>query len=557
MRAGNCCNIIGKSIGLVVIATVVTACGGGGSGSGDGSAIATEAAVEQPAGENTSKLDYQSDIEPIVQRTCIGCHGDSASRVAPFSLVGEDALHGLRSAVLLSLQNKTMPPTGGAQLTANEYAKLVAWLRDEPYIPVPTRVSLVNANAWDVQTRIRDSIPGHRPVAVDCPRDWGWLVEGDALEVRTERCNYLSLTQQSLLQLEAATELEISFSHSELNFNAPSTAHIAVLIGGNVLLDKSINIPSDANIYKERISLGAPVSFGDEIVVHLHNHGANAWTLHSIDAFILGELSDANICPTYNSTFEAIQATVFEATGCANSLCHGDAAAGGLDLRPHLAYSNLLDVPSTSSEHPRLKPKKPNESFLYQKLAEKVFPGTYNIAGSPMPSAGAAISAGQLEAIRWWIEAGAPETGSVGDFVGRGENEIERLLGVCLPEPEPIGVEPLLPPAVDKGVQMRMPPHRIDGEQERELCFATYYDFRDQVPEQYLTQDRDRIYVGGGETREDPFTHHNVLTFPNINEGQINDPAYGVWSCSVDSGELADEACDPLKPAGVRQRFMP
>jgi hypothetical protein len=40
-------------------------------------------------------------------------------------------------------------------------------------------------------------------------------------------------------------------------------------------------------------------------------------------------LKDCN----YASTYDAIQATIFEAKGCTASPCHGDSMLGGLDLR--------------------------------------------------------------------------------------------------------------------------------------------------------------------------------------------------------------------------------
>ena len=47
---------------------------------------------------------------------------------------------------------------------------------------------------------------------------------------------------------------------------------------------------------------------------------------------------------TYPSTFALIEKAIFENQGCTNSVCHGAALAGGLDLRPGHAYDNLIDV---------------------------------------------------------------------------------------------------------------------------------------------------------------------------------------------------------------------
>ncbi len=457
-------------------------------------------------------MSFEKDIEPIMQAKCIGCHNSGNNPLAPFSLEGIDRVNSFKSAMQFVLESHTMPPADAQQLTGSEHAKLIAWLTNQPYKYVSEilRIPLVEPIAWDVQPKNRDAFPDHRPAEVNCEQDTGWMVEEDILEVRTEFCNYLSISQQSLLDLKAGTSLELALSHSALNFNAPASAHIAVSIGGTPIWETNVPIPSDRAIIKETLVLPFAVSRGDSIEVHLHNHGNNTWEIHSLDALISSD-EELTYCPTFDSTFEAIQAVVFEQAGCANSLCHGNANQGDLDLTPLNAFDNLVTAPSKGSSLALVEPGNPSLSFLYHKLSAKTFPGSYAIGGAPMPSAGAPISPGQLEVIRLWIEAGAPREGSVGDTLGRGEDEIERLLGVCLPEAEPLNTTPLPPPAPDKGVQFRMPPHDVPAEKERELCFAVYEDFRDVIPPQYLDETRDNFYTRGGESRSDAFTHHNLL----------------------------------------------
>ena len=120
-------------------------------------------------------------------------------------------------------------------------------------------------------------------------------------------------------------------------------------------------------------------------------------------------------CQEFDSTFAAIQKVVFENKGCTQDVCHGSARSGGLDLRAGSAYANLLEVGSTSSPNPRIQPGEPSESFLFQKLSAATRPGSFTVAGSPMPSGLEPLPANELEALRLWIEAGAPESGSVGD----------------------------------------------------------------------------------------------------------------------------------------------
>jgi hypothetical protein len=527
---------------LATLMAGLVACGGGGGGSGGATAVVTPQEVDGSG----QMLSYAADIAPILQARCVGCHNSGDNPLAPFSLDGEAQANSFRSAINFVMQGNTMPPADAPQPTASERAKLLAWSTGQPYKGTLEilRIPLVAASAWDITSQNRERFPDHRPASVDCPQDKGWIVEGDALEIRTEFCNYAALTQQALLDLAPGTELELVLSHSTLNFNAPANAHIALSIGDHTVWEKHIPIPSEGALYKETVTLPVAVGSGDAIQLHLHNHGDNAWSFHSLDALVPSD-QEITLCPTFDSTFEAIQATVFEQAGCANSLCHSGAAtnAGGLDLTPEHAWENLVDVRATGSSLLLVNPKQPSLSYLYQKLSAKVFPGSYDISGSPMPSAGTAITAGQLDAIRLWIEAGAPKTGSVGDALGRGEDEIERLLGVCLPEAEALNTVPLPAPTPDKGIQLTMPPHPVPAESEREMCFAVYEDFREQIPEEYLTPDRNYFYARSGEIREDFFTHHNVLYKSPAGVDLIHDPSFGAWTCV--GGEHEGQGCEP------------
>ena len=58
-----------------------------------------------------------------------------------------------------------------------------------------------------------------------------------------------------------------------------------------------------------------------------------------------GSSSDGGTAPKgcdYTSTYEAIQETVFEAKGCTESACHGDAMLGELDLRADVSFDQLV-----------------------------------------------------------------------------------------------------------------------------------------------------------------------------------------------------------------------
>jgi hypothetical protein len=86
--------------------------------------------------------------------------------------------------------------------------------------------------------------------------------------------------------------------------------------------------------------------------------------------------------------------------------CHGN--AGGLSFGPTAAtaYSALVNQPVSGSgckATMRVKPGNPLQSLLYLKLAPNADYG----CGGPMPP-GPALSTGQIQLLKDWIDAGAP-----------------------------------------------------------------------------------------------------------------------------------------------------
>jgi len=248
---------------------------------------------------------------------------------------------------------------------------------------------------------------------------------------------------------------------------------------------------------------------------------------------------------SFESTFDAIQTVVFERNGCTQDICHGSAASGGLDLRRDAAYDAIFDVPSTASPLKRVQPGDKSRSFLWLKLAAKTNPGSVEIVGSPMPSNLPAISGNELEALRLWIYSGAPRTGTVPGT--------EPLLDACLPEPKPIVIRPLDPPPPGEGVQFVLPPVDLPKKHEQELCFATYYDVRDQVPAEYLDPSGTMFRFSEQELRQDPQSHHLTLSYASVGLDRIHDPAFGTWTCA--GGERAGEVCEPAEKGACGSGF--
>ena len=241
----------------------------------------------------------------------------------------------------------------------------------------------------------------------------------------------------------------------------------------------------------------------------------------------------------FDSTYDLIQAAIFDRTGCSSQICHGEKKEGGLDLRAGVSYDNLLDVKAQSVpglDIKRVTAGQAGQSLLWLNLAGKTLPDQWQAPLRPMPlDPVPALTENELEAVRLWLERGAPREGVV---PGTGE-----LLNACLPPPEPIQIKPLPPPEAGKGIQLRMPLWTLDAETEHEICIATYYDVTDQVPAEARGPEGTTFRYKFHETRQDPLSHHMV---PILYEGTaaVDSPTWGPWTCH--QGEKDGQTCNPV-----------
>ncbi|MEM7436012.1 MAG: hypothetical protein AAF436_12725 [Myxococcota bacterium] len=246
----------------------------------------------------------------------------------------------------------------------------------------------------------------------------------------------------------------------------------------------------------------------------------------------------------FESTFAAIQSTVFEGGGCTQNACHGESfeASGGLDLRAGASYAALVRVPSSvDSEIQRVFPGDQDLSLLYRKLAETTQELAVDGLGQEMPLGGSRLSDDQLEAIAAWIRAGAPET-----TVVEGTLNLLGCEGNFVAEPNKI--VPLPAPDPSEGVQFYAGGWNIDAEAEDEVCYATYYDFTDVVPPEYQVdcdefgEGRKCFAFGRNELAQDALSHHSIITVYTP-ESNPKGGDWGPWACL--GGDNAGSPCDP------------
>lgn len=200
------------------------------------------------------------------------------------------------------------------------------------------------------------------------------------------------------------------------------------------------------------------------------------------------------------SSWDRIQANIIEPT--CNSGCHAagtsDAAQSGLVLNGNVAYRNLVGIIAKNAAAKadgmlRVKPGDPDASFLYWKHLYLASPAGHDY-GAAMPLGRQPLTNGEIEYIRRWIAAGAPETGEVVDTVVLADKTRHDISTFA----------PLTPPA--QGYQLHLNPFSVAPAFEREL-----FDY-------VKVGNTADVFVNRIETKMRPGSHHFLAyTFrPNV-----------------------------------------
>jgi hypothetical protein len=142
-------------------------------------------------------------------------------------------------------------------------------------------VSLVVPGAWQAVPKGLDPF-GDRPADDTCPTT-SYGIDAGLFGVYTMECRYLTATQPTLVALEPGDTVVIEVGYGKLYASEPATGHIAVALPGNVLWEKTFNIPGAPWFGTMEVPITAPVAQGVPILFHAHNHGANDYRLIRVE----------------------------------------------------------------------------------------------------------------------------------------------------------------------------------------------------------------------------------------------------------------------------------
>ena len=145
----------------------------------------------------------------------------------------------------------------------------------------PEPVPLIVAAAWAPTDAAADPLPEHRPAVVDCPAA-AWGEELGGIEVDTTLCNYLSVEQPLRAPVRQGETLQMLAWHQSLTAPVAATAHLALLIEGVLLWERTLSLPAEAAAYDERFPAAADHPAGARVTFHVHNHGANTYNFNHL-----------------------------------------------------------------------------------------------------------------------------------------------------------------------------------------------------------------------------------------------------------------------------------
>ena len=140
---------------------------------------------------------------------------------------------------------------------------------------------LVEGKAWQI---LEPEIDPYRAALIGrtrCTRtDFG--EEYGGVELSTVRCGYLTLRQGLLRSVARGALIELQLWHSPLVSERPREGLIALRIGEEESWQQPLLIPADAESWTIRWENDRDLDTDTEVLFHVHNHGANSYTLYRL-----------------------------------------------------------------------------------------------------------------------------------------------------------------------------------------------------------------------------------------------------------------------------------
>ena len=158
-------------------------------------------------------------------------------------------------------------------------------------------VDLVDHLAWvAVEEAVDDPFAEMgRPETIACEMYFGWtpalFLDGRALDIDLAYCDWLALEQPLNQALPAGTTMQVLMYHYDLTAPEAAESYMAVAMDGEVVWENTVVIPGGseagpAEVYAVEFELPMDVEEGEQVVVHVHNHGQNSYVFTQLRALV-------------------------------------------------------------------------------------------------------------------------------------------------------------------------------------------------------------------------------------------------------------------------------
>lgn len=142
-------------------------------------------------------------------------------------------------------------------------------------------IDLVAADRWTWLEGDDDPFTDGRPDDLDCSQLAVRAEEG-SIEVQTELCSWVTLSQPTLGPVFADDRLDLLFFHNALAApleEVDPAATIELWLAGEPLWQTVVRMPHAAELHRPELTPGRDLAPGAELLLHIHNHGQNSYRL--------------------------------------------------------------------------------------------------------------------------------------------------------------------------------------------------------------------------------------------------------------------------------------
>ena len=167
---------------------------------------------------------------------------------------------------ILSCQNDDDHPINMNQLTT---AAPLQWSQ------------VVVGDQWTIVDIVDDPFRSFVDAHTACkPIDFG--EEYGGVEVSTQQCGYITLSQPTLIDIKIDDLFELNIWHSPLLNDEVTEGMIILQVAQTILWSHTLSIPGPARSWTVRFPAPLNIPKDTPLLFHIRNHGANSYTLNDL-----------------------------------------------------------------------------------------------------------------------------------------------------------------------------------------------------------------------------------------------------------------------------------